>query len=314
MLSNAQTSQLLLSVIISQLQRLEGTVEGVQGTIAGSGTENSKKDPRPIPTCPPKPADKPKVPSKDWRVLWLRTPKCVENDDKELEWVFTYYSNKITGEVRWTAPPPEGALQLEEDKDILDLTNGAKKVGNPGSMNNYVVRPPSDDAYARELLGESEPEEQVQTKELDTEPAVTETNAEPSSPTPAQLTFTGMVPVKLFMRPKDNQPSFPKKAREVGVGPTGLTRQQLTQALRQHFLRVHNDELSSYHASDCFRPEYQDINRKRAETSRSIKKRKTVEKACGKKKKKPKRQHHKAMQVKVRSVCVFYGTIICGID
>ena len=220
----------------------------------------------PIPPCPPKPVKKPKSPHQDWRVIGLRAPKCLADDDDDLEWFFYYYSNKITGETRWTPPPPEeDQLQCVGGADVPAVSPDGKAASNPGKMDSFVVPYPSDDAYARELLGEPEPHPEVD--QTDTGP-VDET-AESAEPTPSGLTFTGLLPVMLYMKPKSDQPSFPKKAEEAGVNPTGLTRQQLTHAVRQHFLALHENDVQKYLASDCFKAERQGIDRKRAEMTTS---------------------------------------------
>ena len=56
------------------------------------------------------------------------------------------------------------------------------------------------------------------------------------------------------MKPVGGQLSFPDKAREIGVNPEGLTRQELTSAVRNHFVEVvHGGDVQSYLASDCFK-------------------------------------------------------------
>ena len=44
---------------------------------------------------------------------------------------------------------------------------------------------------------------------------------------PAQLTFSGLLPVKLYKNMKGEQLLFPEKAREIGVNSNGLTRNQV---------------------------------------------------------------------------------------
>ena len=111
------------------------------------------------------------------------------------------------------------------------------------------ISPPPAEAYAKELQGE-EVDEPVEEENAEVEAEVA-----PSKPTPAQLTFTGLVPMKLYMKPRGDQTtSFPDKAREIGVNPDGMTRQQLTQAVRRHFIDVvHGGDEQSYLASDCFK-------------------------------------------------------------
>ena len=58
---------------------------------------------RVIPEYPHK-TKKLKPPHPDWRVM-LPRPRCIDNDEGDLEWVFFYFSNKRTGKVTWTPPP-----------------------------------------------------------------------------------------------------------------------------------------------------------------------------------------------------------------
>ena len=60
--------------------------------------------------------------------------------------------------------------------------------------------------------------------------------------------------MKLYMKPTGDQLSFPDKAREIGIDPHGMTRQQLTKAVRSYFVEVvHEGDVQSYLASDCFK-------------------------------------------------------------
>ena len=161
--------------------------------------------------------------------------------------MWLYFVNKLTGATQWCPPPPSDALPTDatspQPKDVA-----SPSTKNPGAVGCFVSPPPAE-AYAKELLGE-EAEEPVEE-----ETAEVEGDVAPSEPTPAQLTFTGLVPVRLYMKPRGDQTTtFPDNAREIGVNPDGLMRQQLTQAMRRHFIDVvHGGDKQSYLASDCFK-------------------------------------------------------------
>ena len=157
---------------------------------------------------------------------------------------FFYFSNKSTGVVRWTPPPPSGAICTDCDRKESD--DSRKKKNVVGSLLNFLIQPPKNNAYALELEGEDVVEE-VPGPTIIYSPERTE------EPTVAQMTFTGELPEKLFMRPKGGRLSFPEKAREIGVDPTGLTRQQLTHRVRLYWIKQHKDCVQSYLQSHCFK-------------------------------------------------------------
>ena len=153
----------------------------------------------------------------------LPRPQRVDNDEGDVEWVFLYYSNKLTGKVTWTPPPPPGILENEDDAMDVEPILASKQ--NLSSMKSFVITPPPAEAYARELTGEGEqPADAIIPINLEEE-------EETVALTPAQLTFTGMLTAMLYMNPKGEQPLFRGKAREVGVNPDGLTHNQLIKAL-----------------------------------------------------------------------------------
>ena len=101
---------------------------------------------RVIPEYPHK-TKKLKPPHPDWRVM-LPRPRCINNDEGDLEWVSCYFLNKHTGKVTWTPPPPPGIAENEDDAMDVEPILASKQ--NLSSMKSFVITPPPAEAYARE--------------------------------------------------------------------------------------------------------------------------------------------------------------------
>ena len=173
----------------------------------------------------------------------MPAPALVTSKEEDPFYAWYYYSNKDTGVSRWTPPPPPGAVCQDGGKASSDDDRKRESVA---SMMSFVVKVPKPSSYDKEINGEVVREE------------VKATNPEEPQKelTVHELTFTGMKPTKLYMNPKEGQESFPEKARALGIDPKGLTRQQLTKAVRDYWIRQHGDDVQSYQRSRCFVGEY----------------------------------------------------------
>eukprot|EP00956_Cyclotella_meneghiniana_P015423 scaffold23618_cov23-Cyclotella_meneghiniana.AAC.1 len=260
---------------------------------------NKTGDTRPVPPLPIL-EDRPTKPQvsthPDWKSVSCK-PRLVDNESGDLEWVYWFWCNKKTHASSWFPPPPIGLLS--EESDVEDTEEDQSTPQKKGGLMSFVVRQPPAESFALEESGELTVEKEAATEEENTvkpdEPLVFY-----GPPSMYDITFTGDLPVFLPMRPNaaNASLSFPQKAREIGVNPNGLTRQQLTKAVRQRFIHhYHHGDDKSYLQSNCFAAKRQDIDRDRAETSAKKRKRETFEKAkeAGELKDDTKRVHHKTL-------------------
>jgi hypothetical protein len=191
----------------------------------------------------------------------------------------------------------------EEEETTIDLTRPKS-----GTFLDHFVRPPTEEAFAREENGEPEPEPM----EVDNEGG--DDDVPLNELPPSKQVFAAELPVRLYKNPKLHQVdakgnllSFPARCSEV-MGRDLVEMQRtnmndLKELLKSHFIQnVFNGDVGAYHQADCFQSKKQSINRKRKPSKTRKEKEKTVKKAGGGRKQQdivPKRLHHKGMSVKV---------------
>ena len=267
--------------------------------------EEAKKKPQP--PCPPKPKEVPEAPP-GWRVIRHKKPKCCLDNRLEWVWTFFYYVNMKTHKTQHFPPVDFEEEEKEEGGTTIDLTRPKSR----RSFLDHFVKPPTEDALAREENGEEEPEPM----ELDNEGG--DEDVPFHELPPSKQVFTALHPVKLYKNPRATQVdakgkllSFPARCSEaLGMDEEEakkLTMQQLGELLKSHFImNVFDGDVNAYHQADCFQAGRQSIDRKRKPTKAAKVKAKTVKKAGGRKKEQvivQKRTHHKGMSQKVICFC-----------
>ena len=211
-----------------------------------------------------------------------------------------YYANLTTGESSPIPPLASSSPSIDDDDDnaIIDVTGlNDRPIGD---MRSHLAAPPRQ-SLEDAIAGLSEEESSDDDEEAEEEEA---------EKTPAQLTFTGYLPEKLYMKPKPGQKSYIEAAKSIGVYKANMTRPQIDQAVTAHFLNLHGGDVEKYFQSDCFRPDMQDIDRERKESDAKKRKKVFADKAAasGEKRLKTTRCHKKMM--KDDKVCIVYYSCV----
>jgi len=211
---------------------------------------------------------------------WIRVYNSAHKRNPKNEPPF-YFSNTVTGQTSWVAPPPPKNLD-DVDATPVDLTNPNKE--REGTLNDHFAAPPRQ-SYEDAIAGRSE-DESSDDDEMEEDEA---------EKTPAQLTFTTDEPEKLYMRPIEGQKGLIDAARKIGVYEDGMLKAAIETAIMKYFVNLHGGSVESYLNSDCFRPEMQDIDRKRKASTHSERKKVFAREAAasGNKKSKTSRDHKK---------------------